>query len=105
MATTRKSTPKTTAASAKAKVAKKVSARQTKSSKTQVRGNAKFGGQRQNIRRKVVSLRDSKKLSWASIAAEIGVAPRTARRLYNEVKGEGAHHGLLEGKGGRSVAS
>jgi DNA-binding transcriptional regulator YhcF (GntR family) len=35
------------------------------------------------------------------IGNELGVAPRTARRLYDELKGAGAHHGLLEGKGGR----
>lgn len=53
----------------------------------------------------IVSMRDKKQMSWAQIAATKGVAPRTARRLYNEVKGEGAHHGLLPGKGGRSVAA
>lgn len=56
-------------------------------------------------RKKVVSMRDTKKTSWAVIAEAIGVAPRTARRIYDEVKGEGAHHGLLEGKGGRTVAA
>lgn len=53
----------------------------------------------------IVSMRDKKQMSWVQIAAAKGVAPRTARRLYNEVKGEGAHHGLLPGKGGRSVAA
>lgn len=50
---------------------------------------------------KVVTMRDKQNKSWAVIGEAIGVAPRTARRLYDEVKGEGAHHGLLEGKGGR----
>lgn len=56
-------------------------------------------------RKFVVTQRDTKKLSWADIAEVLGVAPRTARRMYDEVKGEGAHHGLLEGKGGRQVAA
>lgn len=58
-------------------------------------------------RRKVVAMRDNKKnpASWAEIAQALEVAPRTARRLYDEVKGEGAHHGLLPGKGGRQVAA
>lgn len=51
---------------------------------------------------KVVTMRDKQHKSWMTIGAELGVAPRTARRMYDEVKGEGAHHGLLEGKGGRS---
>lgn len=104
MATT-KSTRSTKATTAKAKVQKAAAKRQPKATKAQVKGNAKFGAQRQNVRRRVVSMRDKKNLSWAAIASELGVAPRTARRLYNEVKGEGAHHGLLAGKGGRRVAS
>ena len=58
-------------------------------------------------RRTAVSMRDAKKnpASWAQIAAKLGVSAKTARRLYDEIKGEGAHHGLLEGKGGRTVAA
>ena len=53
----------------------------------------------------IVSMRDKKGLSWAEIATAKGIAPRTARRLYDSVMGEGAHHGLLPGKGGRQVAA
>lgn len=67
-------------------------------------GNKKFGGQRGNIRSKIVRLRDKERLSWAAIATELDIAPRTARRLYDEKKGAGAHYGLLEGKGGRRKA-
>lgn len=56
---------------------------------------------RKQIQTKVVNLRDKKAFSWVMIGNELGVAPRTARRLYDELKGAGAHHGLLEGKGGR----
>lgn len=49
----------------------------------------------------VVRLRDKKEMSWAAIAAQLEVAPRTVRRMYDEKLGEGAHHGLLPGKGGR----
>jgi hypothetical protein len=49
----------------------------------------------------VVRLRDKGEMSWAGIAAKLEIAPRTARRLYDEKMGEGAHHGLLPGKGGR----
>lgn len=51
----------------------------------------------------VVRLRDKQEMSWAQIAAKLDIAPRTARRLYDEKMGEGAHHGLLPGKGGRQV--
>lgn len=49
----------------------------------------------------IVRLRDKQEMSWAAIAAKFDIAPRTARRLYDEKMGEGAHHGLLPGKGGR----
>jgi len=57
-------------------------------------------------KRKVVAMRDNKKnpASWAEIAEAIGTSPKKARTLYDEVKGAGAHHGLLPGKGGRQVA-
>ena len=69
------------------------------------KGNRKFGAQRTNKTKQVVSLRDKKLQSWASIGETIGVSPRTARRLYDEAKGEGAHHGLLPGKGGQHPVS
>lgn len=62
------------------------------------------GKDRTAAAKKVVALRN-KKMSWGQIAAELKVAPRTTRRLYDEVKGEGAHHGLLPGKGGRQIAA
>lgn len=61
----------------------------------------KTGARQANVLRKVVAMRDKRQLSWAAIAAELEIAPRTARRLYQEVKGAGSHHGLLPGKGGR----
>lgn len=72
-------------------------------------GNRKFStssGKRQpQVQAKVVSMRDKKNLSWAVIAEALDIAPRTARRIYDEKKGAGAHHGLLPGKGGRKVAA
>lgn len=56
---------------------------------------------RANLRKMIVARRDKKQMSWAQIGAEFNIAPRTARRLYDEAKGEGAHYGLLQGKGGR----
>lgn len=54
-------------------------------------------------RRTVVANRDKKAMSWAEIAEQLEVAPRTVRRLYDEVKGEDAHYASrLEGKGGRT---
>lgn len=67
-------------------------------------GNKKFGGQRGNVRSKIVRLRNKEQMSWADIAAELDIAPRTARRLYDEKAGDGAHYGLLPGKGGRRKA-
>jgi hypothetical protein len=63
-------------------------------------------GKRQpQVKAKVVSLRDKKGLAWRAIADELGVAPRTVRRLYDEAKGAGAHFASrLEGKGGRTQA-
>lgn len=61
----------------------------------------KFGKNRHNITRKVTSMRNKRGLSWAEIAKELEIAPRTARRLFQEKNGVGSHHGLLPGKGGR----
>jgi hypothetical protein len=63
--------------------------------------NKKFGSQRDNVRRKVIRMREQDLMSWASIGEELGLAPRTVRRLYQEKVGKGAHHGLLPGKGGQ----
>jgi len=60
---------------------------------------------RANARKSIVSRRDKKNESWAVIGSALGLAPRTVRRMYDEAKGEGAHHGLLPGKGGRQVAA
>jgi hypothetical protein len=66
------------------------------------KGNKKFGSQRGNKRSRVVGLRN-KGESWAAIAAELEIAPRTARRLYDEKVGEGAHFASrIPGKGGRT---
>lgn len=65
----------------------------------------KNGSRQSNVAKKVVSLRDNKGLAWRAIAAELEVAPRTVRRIYDEVKGEGAHFASrIEGKGGRTQA-
>lgn len=67
---------------------------------------AKIGkANRGTAAKSIVSMRDKKGLSWKVIADSKGIAPRTARRLYDSVCGEGAHHGLLPGRGGRQVAA
>ena len=64
--------------------------------------SAKFTGKdRSNAVKKVVSMRLNKFASWADIAAELEVAPRTARRLFQEKLGEHQHHDHLPSKGGR----
>lgn len=64
----------------------------------------KFGSQRHNIRRKVVRMRLKDLMSWQAIAAELDIAPRTARKLFQEAEGEGQHHDHIPGKGGRFPA-
>lgn len=65
-------------------------------------GNKKFGSQRGNKRAQVVSLRNKKGMAWRAIAAQLDIAPRTARRLYDEKAGPGAHYeSRIAGKGGR----
>ena len=55
-----------------------------------------------NKARSVVNRRDKKGMSWAQIGTEFEVSPRTARAMYDAVKGAGAHYdSRLEGKGGR----
>lgn len=63
-----------------------------------------FGTTRYNVRRKIVRMRTKDEMSWAAIAEELEMAPRTARRLFQEHVGEGQHHDHLEGKGGRFPA-
>jgi hypothetical protein len=62
----------------------------------------KEGGRSKKVLNDVKRMREINLMSWAEIGTKLGVAPRTARRLYNEKAGrEGMHHGLLPGKGGR----
>lgn len=62
------------------------------------------GLQRSNMKRKAVKMRDKDGASWLQIAEAVGVSSAgTARRLYNEAKGEGASYdSRVEGKGGRT---
>ena len=54
------------------------------------------------VKAKVVSMR-KKGESWASIASKLEISPRTARRIFDEKMGEGAHfESRLSGKGGRT---
>lgn len=64
----------------------------------------KSGARNGNTLVKVTQMRKAGQ-SWATIAAKLDIAPRTARRLYDEKNGAGSHHGLLPGKGGRTVAN
>lgn len=63
--------------------------------------NRKFGSQRNNVRRTIVARRN-KGQAWRVIAADLGIAPRTVRRLFDEAKGTGAHFDAKIGKGGRT---
>lgn len=64
--------------------------------------NSKFeGAKRTAVTKKVADLRLKKFMSWKAIAAELEVAPRTARRLFQERLGEHQHHDHLPSKGGR----
>lgn len=58
-------------------------------------------GQRHNLRKRVVKLRTKELLSWAEIGNQLGVAPRTVRRLFQEQVGAHQHHDHLPNKGGR----
>ena len=66
--------------------------------------NKKFGSQRHNVARKVVRMRTKGLLSWAAIAAELEIAPRTVRKLFQERVGSHQHHDHLPTKGGRFPA-
>lgn len=61
-------------------------------------------GRRHNTTRSIVSMRTKKLMSWRDIAAKLDIAPRTARRLFQEAMGEHQHHDHLPGKGGRFPA-
>lgn len=60
----------------------------------------KAGTRNGNVLRQVTAMRNAGN-SWATIAAKLEIAPRTARRIFQEKNGAGSHHGLLPGKGGR----
>jgi predicted ArsR family transcriptional regulator len=50
-----------------------------------------------------INQKRAKGASWGAIAKELEVAPRTVRRLYDELNGAGAHYeSRLAGKGGRT---
>jgi hypothetical protein len=59
------------------------------------------GKDRESAVKTVVRMRDIDQVSWRTIANELEVSPRTTRAMYDSHYGEGAHHGLLPGKGGR----
>lgn len=61
----------------------------------------KFGSNRHNVRRKVYRMRTKGLMSWQAIAAELDIAPRTARKLFQEQAGEHQHHDHLPNRGGR----
>lgn len=67
-------------------------------------GTKKFGSNRHNVARKVVRLRTKELLSWAEIAGRLEIAPRTARKLFQERTGVHQHHDHLPSKGGRFPA-
>lgn len=63
----------------------------------------KFGNDRHAIALEVVRLRDEQRLSWQKISYRMPeyTSIPIAYMLYDEIKGKGAHHGRLPGKGGR----
>lgn len=56
---------------------------------------------RRTLAQQVVRLREKQQLSWQDIAKAVDRSPATCRRLFDDIRGEGAHVGLLPGKGGR----
>lgn len=63
----------------------------------------KAGERQAKVLKQVTALRDSKGMSWAAIAKQLEVSPRTVRRIYDEANGEDAHFASrIEGKGGRT---
>jgi orotate phosphoribosyltransferase-like protein len=62
----------------------------------------KAGERSSKVLKQVTALRN-KGMAWRAIAAQLEVAPRTVRRIFDEANGEGAHfQSRLEGKGGRT---
>lgn len=62
----------------------------------------KTTGKRNATILKQVTAKRNKGASWAAIAADLQVAPRTVRRIFDEANGEGAHFASrVPGKGGR----
>lgn len=61
----------------------------------------KDGSRNKSVAKRIVRMRDKDNLSWRNIAAELEIAPRTVRRMYDEVKGEGAHFSSRPLVGGR----
>ncbi len=87
-------------------------AKNTTPAKTTPAKGAKVAAKPSAAAKRVVTLRDKggkphTGASWAAIGKSLTppVSPATARRMYDSVKGAGAHHGLLPGKGGRRQAS
>lgn len=55
---------------------------------------------------KIVRMRTKSEMSWAAIGDELGIAPRTVRRIFDEAQGPEAHFASrLPGKGGRTRAT
>lgn len=63
--------------------------------------NTKANARNATVLKQVTSLRNTKQMSWKAIGQKLDIAPRTARRIFQEANGTGSHHGLLPGKGGR----
>lgn len=62
----------------------------------------KDGTRNMAIATRVVKMRTSDSpLSWAAIAEKLGCSPRTARKLFDEVKGADAHFDNRPLVGGR----
>jgi len=61
----------------------------------------KTGKRDPNVKRKVVSLRN-KPMSWKAIGEALDIAPRTARAIYDDAKGPGAHFESRPLPGGRN---
>lgn len=88
------------AAKPKASATKKAPAKASAKSKKHA---TKDGARSKAVLNRVVKMRQGG-ASWRTIGNAIETSPRTALRMYDEVMGKGAHHGLLEGKGGRTSA-
>lgn len=64
----------------------------------------KTGNRSATVLKQVTSKRN-KGMAWRAIAADLEVAPRTVRRIFDEANGEGAHFASrIPGKGGRTQA-